>query len=425
MAPTNNNMIRNEDELKRKLKDQEGGRREQSCRKRSRNTTSPTGGPRFLEHITLSPNGSLIARDDFLETFRRYQIAYIPNARDFFSLKGDKGPEYALAVSDILGVLQKKAAPEDHETWTQETWVADEKDDKRKEDVPGDFLKEECKDKRGYCSFILQHNKLQHEEVLNRLPFADLPVSSSITDSASKEQKPLQVTYGPGLWIFFGRNSNGKEALQGRVEHTDSIQHDGTWHYQMSGIKEWHVRPTAELLERMLANNVDDSESNSDSILSSWKEEQDRGEKDDNTRLTIRCQQGDILVINTRLWWHSTTLPVQPTVSLSYARDIYLNKDASSDISTTNPASMTNVDGLYAANDIEAGTIIFRESEMPDCELHRAKENANCEVVELEDGEGAIVSSRPIKSGEFFCILESDDDDEGEFEEVEKGNDDD
>lgn len=42
--------------------------------------------------------------------------------------------------------------------------------------------------------------------------------------------------------------------------------------------------------------------------------------------------------------------------------------------------------------------------------LHRTKADPNCELIELEDGEGAIVSCRNIKAGEFFCILESDDD---------------
>jgi U3 small nucleolar RNA-associated protein 6 len=92
----------------------------------------------------------------------------------------------------------------------------------------------------------------------------------------------------------------------------------------------------------------------------------------------------------------------------------------------TNQQSMTNVDGTYAANDIEADTILFTEHTMPDCELHRSKTNPNCQVVELEDEETgesymAVVSLREIKAGEFFCVLESesedneeDDDSEGE-----------
>jgi hypothetical protein len=76
---------------------------------------------------------------------------------------------------------------------------------------------------------------------------------------------------------------------------------------------------------------------------------------------------------------------------------------------------MTNADdGLYATDDIAAGTIIFRESDMPDCELHRSSESPNCEVAELEDGTDAVVSSRAIVAGEFFCIAESDDEDDEE-----------
>jgi U3 small nucleolar RNA-associated protein 6 len=107
--------------------------------------------------------------------------------------------------------------------------------------------------------------------------------------------------------------------------------------------------------------------------------------------------------------------------SVSYARDVYLDGKGSAEEQQTN---LTNLDGLYAADDIEAGTVVFRESEMPDCELHRTRENPNCEIVELEDGEGAIVSCRGIKAGEFFCIMESDDSDfdgdEGDFESEEE-----
>jgi hypothetical protein len=75
---------------------------------------------------------------------------------------------------------------------------------------------------------------------------------------------------------------------------------------------------------------------------------------------------------------------------------------------------MTNSDGLYATNDIEGGTIIFKETDMPNCELHRSSTNPNCEVAELEDGTTAVVSSRPIAAGEFFCVSESSDEEEEE-----------
>jgi hypothetical protein len=85
--------------------------------------------------------------------------------------------------------------------------------------------------------------------------------------------------------------------------------------------------------------------------------------------------------------------------------------------------AMTNLDGVYATNDIEKETIIFTEADMPDCELHRSKADANCEVVELEDGTSAVVSSRPIAAGDFFCVPESsDEEDEEDMEEEEEGD---
>ena len=80
-------------------------------------------------------------------------------------------------------------------------------------------------------------------------------------------------------------------------------------------------------------------------------------------------------------------------------------------------SGMTNIDGLYATEAIDAGTIIFTEIDMPDCELHRSSISAaNCEVVELEDGTSAVVSRRNIFAGEFFCIPESDDEPDDEEE---------
>ena len=73
---------------------------------------------------------------------------------------------------------------------------------------------------------------------------------------------------------------------------------------------------------------------------------------------------------------------------------------------------MANLDGLYASNRGEAGTIIFRDEDMPGYELHRTKVNPNCEVVEFENGSGTVVSCREIKAGEFFCLLLESDDNE-------------
>ena len=85
---------------------------------------------------------------------------------------------------------------------------------------------------------------------------------------------------------------------------------------------------------------------------------------------------------------------------------------------------MTNVDGLYAMDDIAEDTVVFREDDMPDCELHRTSEadKANCKIVELEDGMQAVVSSKFIKAGDFFCIPESsDEEDSDDYDEEGEG----
>ena len=81
---------------------------------------------------------------------------------------------------------------------------------------------------------------------------------------------------------------------------------------------------------------------------------------------------------------------------------------------------MSNVDGLYATTDIEEGVIIFSEDTMPDCSLHRS-DNPNCEIVETEQGM-AVMSARMIKSGEFFCVPNSDDESSDGDEEADKEN---
>jgi hypothetical protein len=125
------------------------------------------------------------------------------------------------------------------------------------------------------------------------------------------------------------------------------------------------------------------------------------------TRLCLTCEQGDVILINTRLWFHCTTIPPQAVPSVSYARDFRLEEVEPPSLSGDDQTgAMTNLDGLYATNKIEEGTIIFSEADMPDCELHRSSA-PNCEVAELEDGTIAVVSKRAIAAGEFFCVAES------------------
>ncbi len=241
-----------------------------------------------------------------------------------------------------------------------------------------------------YTSFLIQNDESSLKNMLSQVP---VPVVNG------------KWSHEPCVWLFFGRNPSDGDDLQGRPEHTDSVSHDGTWHYQLSGIKRWLLRPTSKLLDQWKAQGNKD--------LARWEECSDH-------RMTVECREGDILVINTRLWFHQTILPPQPDPSVSYARDFWIRPKLMSPLDEAD-GCMTNVDGLYATEDIAEGTIIFNETDMPDCELHRSSENPNCEIVELDDGTSAVISLRPIAAGEFFCVVESDDEEfeEDEFEEEE------
>ena len=251
---------------------------------------------------------------------------------------------------------------------------------------PSTFLdaSEKAEQRRAYCSFLVQKDASALENTLNRLPVTKLECLGD-------------VTYEPALWVFFGRNArcknNTNQVLTGRTEHTDSVSHDGTWHYQMSGSKVWTLRASSTLIQHLNQH-----------FATSWNKE---------NRMSVTIKQGDVLVINTRLWFHETSIPIQKTPSVSYARDFCFQ---GADIGGSH--NMTNIDGLYATQVIEEGTIIFKESEMPACELHRSSDAFNCEVVELEDGTSAVVSTRAIAAGEFFCVPETDDEEEDSEGEV-------
>lgn len=262
-----------------------------------------------------------------------------------------------------LGNIFQKLQKEDKDSWCIETnggaAVSANK-----------FLCPKLTRDRAYCSFLVQKDQDSYQSMLEKLPFRGLD----------------EWNYETALWIFFGRNPLGNIELAGRPDHTDSVSHDGTFHYQLSGVKEWFVRPTEQLLRQCSLPISTD------------------------TATKIECRDSDVIIVNTRLWFHRTSIPPQKYPSVSYARDFRLeNSSVDSKV-----GEMMNVDGLYATNDVGTGTIVFTESDMPSCELHRSSTNPNCHVVELEDGTSAVVSIRPIASGEFFTVPESDNDDSSE-----------
>lgn len=165
-----------------------------------------------------------------------------------------------------LGELFASLDSKDKESWCLET----NEGDNNKTVTPETFLvSKNATGHRAYSSFLVQKDIDAYQQTESKLPLTELPGVQG-------------WSYERALWIFFGRNPPGKQDLPGRPDHTDSISADGTWHYQLSGIKKWIIRPTPELLQHM-------SSTLSPSEFENWRSS--------SNRIEILCRQGDVLVI--------------------------------------------------------------------------------------------------------------------------------
>ena len=265
-----------------------------------------------------------------------------------------------------------------------------------------------------YSSFIAQGNKcLSVQTFKAALPLKELPFSAGCMECTQP------------IWLFVGKNS-GVSDLHGRNEHVDAVTHDGTWHVQSSGSKVWYVRPVdtpewgTDPESRLVI-----SDGSSDDVANITEEESDEEGKDCSEnipRLRVECNPGDVLVINTRVWWHQTHIP--PTtygahegddgLSISYARDFFspsmrLRSHHSTHSDDTKGGSRdaraaqqvrdnvtddddtqageeeqeqeqeeeeeyTNLEGLYASKNVQSGDIVLMEDEMPDCSVSDYKQ---------------------------------------------------
>eukprot|EP00316_Scyphosphaera_apsteinii_P020715 CAMPEP_0119319156 /NCGR_PEP_ID=MMETSP1333-20130426/48623_1 /TAXON_ID=418940 /ORGANISM="Scyphosphaera apsteinii, Strain RCC1455" /LENGTH=350 /DNA_ID=CAMNT_0007325499 /DNA_START=130 /DNA_END=1182 /DNA_ORIENTATION=- len=225
-----------------------------------------------------------------------------------------------------------------------------------------------------YASFIVQGGQAL-DTLLASIPLVAPPC---LSDARARHHR--------AVWWFIGRNSS-RTALAGRPEHTDDIAHDGTWHLQVNGTKEWTIRPTDEWFGTRTTR------------------QSHRGP------VRILCEPGDILCLHTGKWWHSTQIPTQSGpdhLSISYARDFVLCDRETGDVvgksdDEGEEATMTNIDGLFTTSFVHAGTIILTEESMPECELPVSNE-PNCEVCESEDGVMCLVATKDIASGENLTI---------------------
>ena len=191
------------------------------------------------------------------------------------------------------------------------------------------------------------------------------------------------VSHSACVWLFFGQNFG--KAMRGRKEHVDLVSNDGTWHgllsffdvvcllaliliyiaVQMSGSKTWHVRPNLEATWPHKHPQV----------LQKWH---------------VHLQPGDLLMINTRLWFHETEIPstnsASDRLSFSYARDFFLQKASNRETEGAAGAAaereeqdergsgllMSNLEGPWATRAIGEGDVI--EHEAPLC-CDQSREN--------------------------------------------------
>lgn len=295
-----------------------------------------------------------------------------------------------------------------------------------------------------YISFIVQSDETLINRFLDLVPCSNpLPLQSLSWD----------VKYSNPIWIFLGKNmiAKGGKNIQGRSEHTDSVSHSGTWHFQLAGRKIWQLRPLVDSKEwagkspslrishkrnRSLRHMKSINASEENRNISCIK----RGGNslDGKLRLQVECSPGDILLVNTRLWWHQTELPstidADNQISLSYARDFMSPHTSPRPRQTQKQMvedgmvvgdEMSNIEGIYASRNVRKGDIVLTEEELPNCSLPRSKD-PNCEVTCIGDV-GALIALRNIESGEWLSVMsssdEEDDSDGGDSDEDESEGD--
>ena len=300
-----------------------------------------------------------------------------------------------------LQALQKKCAG------LFATWSVENKGDHAKAELtPGTVFGKGPPRGQYYVSSILQKNGAGLKHFFAQVPFAEAPVLAK-----------AKAAHDDGVWLFVGANEMPKKqagkrkrvepsVLGGRPEHTDAVDHSGTWHVQLKGHKTWYVRPCVDAHDW----------GSSPPELGTGKRgvvKEGRG----GSKLKILCEEGDLLLINTRAWWHKTEIEPQDTdFSISYARDFYLgdNKKKKADGEKTNDETLDP--RMFAARNFKAMEVVLREDELPDAEMPRSAD-PNCSMAELDDDSFALVSIRAVKTGEPLTIGVGEDSDDDEYEE--------
>ena len=257
----------------------------------------------------------------------------------------------------------------------------------------------------------------------NRLPSGPFYVSSILQGDPSamecfygmvpfQEPQALSgVVHDDGVWLFLGVNAKAKRQMEtpppiaGRTEHKDDVSHSGTWHMQLMGTKTWFVRPVLDTAQWQEAGSLEAPSLENSPCA--------RLSADGERRISIQIQRGDVIFVNTRLWWHQTVIEAQQNpsgLSMSYARDFYLpGKEREREI-----APKSNVDGVYALRSVPKGGVVLESSEIPDCDFHVSEDDPNVEFGQDENANEVLIALRDVVQGE---ILTMGIDEDGEYEE--------
>lgn len=292
---------------------------------------------------------------DALRLFKKYQILVMRKSQQFERWKGVQllsqlYKEYSSILNETWGVENKMNGVDSNRLIGEEVFSADR--------PSGSW----------YVACIIQKNQHLQDKFLSSVPVA--------APSFINSNEWSQIVHTTPMWLFCGRNDS-EEDLPGRLEHTDSVSHSGTWHYQLSGSKKWKVRPLnspewgssgAPILKKKFLKLRQACQS---------RVVHDPVEK--LNRLEFTCHEGDIVLLNTRIWWHQTFLPSTANsfenLSISFARDFYLETDGDHSSKrqklNTDDVTMTNIDGLYAPHFIPSQCVILTESQLPNCSLPR------------------------------------------------------
>jgi hypothetical protein len=306
-----------------------------------------------------------------------------------------------------------------------------------------------------YVSSILQNNQVALHNFFHTVPF-------------SSPNFLQQAYHDDGAWLFFAHNPATKHTdttttttttttatssindhtITGRPEHVDDVTHSGTWHVQLNGTKTWYIRPCPAAADW----------NGNPPTLTKEMNGVYQGTALKGTRLKIKVEQGDLLVINTRAWYHQTeiegqsisTPPSQASIiseektqkrrskrrktmtrteqtqqeedatfkkclSISYARDFYLHgKEPSQDQTnkqqdqTAHKTNSTGLDPRLVAREyIFSGNVAVQEEDLPEDELIPRSMNSNCELCVCDiDGEESMVmlALRDIYVNEPFSV---------------------